>query len=85
MDKAIFLAKLREFGLLSRDFKTKLKELPTSADKTDEFLDVIIIPKLPDDTTNLDKLLGVMEAYSDDNVKELAGEIRTKCYTDKQI
>jgi len=82
MDKAIFLGKLRASGLLSGDLKADLKSMSTSEDKADYFLDVVIIPTLPDDTTNLDKLLDVMEAYNDDNVKQLSGEIRAKCYTD---
>jgi len=81
VDKKIFLSKLKAFGLLSDDLKTKLKCIPASTDRAECFLDDVILPTLPDDTTNLDKLLSVMEASKDENMKKLAGEIRTKCYT----
>lgn len=80
MEKATFLAKLRTSGLLTGELKTKLRSIPILADKTDYFLDVVVLPTLPDDTTNLDKLLSVMEAYND-NLKKLAKMLRTKCYT----
>jgi len=82
MDQPIFLAKLREFGLMCSDLKTKLRSMPKLTEKADYFLDDVILPTLQDNTANLDKLLNVMEAYKDDeNLKKLAGEIRTKCYT----
>jgi len=81
VNKSIFLSKLKASGLLSDDLKTKLKSIPASTDRAECFLDDVILSTLPDDTTNLDKLLSVMEAYKDENLKKLAGEIRTKCYT----
>jgi len=81
MNKAIFLSKLKACGLLSDDLKTKLKSKPTLTDKAECFLDDAILSTLPDDTANLDKLLTVMEAYNNDDVKKLASELYTKCYT----
>ena len=81
VDKKNFLSKLKASDLLSDDLKTKLKSIPASTDRAECFLDDVILPTLPGDTTNLDKLLSVMEAYKDENLKKLAGEIRTKCYT----
>ena len=81
MNKAIFLSKLKQSGLLSDDFMAKLKSIPSVKDKAECLLYDVILPTLPDDTTSLDKLLGVMEAYYNDDVKKLASELCTRCYT----
>ena len=81
MNKAIFLSKLKASGLLSDDFMTKLKSIPLVKNKAECLLYDVILPTLPNDTTNLDKLLSVMEEYNNDDVKKLASELHIKCYT----
>lgn len=82
MNKAIFLSKLKGSGLLSDDVKAKIKSVPTLVDKAECFLDEVILPYLPDDPSNLDKLLSVMENYTDSTLKNLAAEISKCLYTE---
>jgi len=81
MNKTIFLSKLRASDLLSDDLRAEIRLIPKLEDKAERFLDDVILPSLPDDITNLEKLLSLMVAYRDDKVKKLAEEIRAKCYS----
>jgi len=76
MEDAHFVAKLHEVGLFSGDKKAKVESLPTRAEKVNHFMDYVIFPGLPNDRTNLDKLLKVMEKFNDDTLKNLSENIQ---------
>ena len=78
MEDAIFIAKLHTAGLLPGDLKAMMQSpsLPTSAHKASYFIDKAILPDVADNSTNLNKLLTVMEKFNNDVVKNVAAEIQ---------
>ena len=78
MDDSLFLAKLFGCGLLPGNCKQQIKAEKTPVDKATCFLDHRISSDVSvGDSTSFNKLLSVMENSGFENLKALAGEIKT--------
>ena len=69
---AMFRSELITAGLLPGNLKSEIKSMPTPAEKTEHFLDCGI----KNEVSQFQKLVSVMEGYSDDNVQKLARHIK---------
>lgn len=76
MEDTHFIAKLHTAGLFSGNKKAEVESLSTRAKKVNYFMDYVILPGLPNDRTNLGKLLKVMEKFNDDTLKNLSEQIQ---------
>ena len=77
MDDTHFITKLSSQQLLPGDTESKIKALPTQADKASYFLSHVIKPALDiDDISGFNKFLSVMQECEYDHVLKLSNEIR---------
>ena len=81
MKDAIFVAELFSNGLLPDDLKDRVESQSTSAERASYFLDHGIKPSVTSGVgSNFDKLLKVMEDSKNQNMNELAKQIkRERC------
>ena len=77
MDDTHFITKLSSQQLLPGDTESKIKALPTQADKASYFLSHVIKPALDiDDISGFNKFLSVMQECEYNHVQKLSNEIR---------
>lgn len=77
MDDALFIAKLSAQELIPGDTDSKIKALPTQAEKASYFLNHVIKPALDIGyTAEFNKLLSVMQDCGYTHVKNLSCEIQ---------
>ena len=74
MDDAYFRSMLYSADLLPGNLKDEIQSKPTCADKAEHFLD----KGVKNHATNFIKLLEVLEQSQNDNLIELAKQIRNK-------
>ena len=77
MDDTHFVTKLSAQQLLPGDTESRIKALPTQAEKASYFLSHVIKPALDiDDASDLEKLVAIMLSCGYNHVQKLAGTIK---------